>query len=195
MSDSTTSTPRPTVEGNGPKYFAPKDKHCPYCDQAFTSSSLGRHLDLYIKRKNPKAPDGIHDVEEIRKARGGVTRRHVKNARRESSVEVTPSAAAGNPKDEGQSPMTAESPSLNLRPGEKIRTKFNEVGWEATGVINNLPPRPSAQPIQSKRREVSRHILQKTDLEQRQKMSEEWENGKAAELALKEVLQNVRDAR
>jgi hypothetical protein len=38
-------------------------------------------------------------------------------------------------------------------------------------------------------------MQQKTDLEQRQKMSEEWENGKAAELALKEVLGSVREAR
>ena len=30
---------------------APKDRNCPFCNQAFTSSSLGRHLDLYIKPK------------------------------------------------------------------------------------------------------------------------------------------------
>ena len=30
---------------------APKDRSCPFCNQAFTSSSLGRHLDLYIKPK------------------------------------------------------------------------------------------------------------------------------------------------
>ena len=52
-----------------------KDRSCPFCRQAFTSSSLGRHLDLYIKPKNPKPPDGVHDVIEIRKIRGGITRR------------------------------------------------------------------------------------------------------------------------
>lgn len=61
------------MDDNTPK--AAKDKECPYCRQAFTSSSLGRHLDLYIKPRNPKKPDGIHDVEEIRRTRGGVTRR------------------------------------------------------------------------------------------------------------------------
>jgi hypothetical protein len=30
---------------------APKDRSCPFCGQRFTSSSLGRHLDLYIKPK------------------------------------------------------------------------------------------------------------------------------------------------
>jgi hypothetical protein len=30
---------------------ASKDRNCPFCNQAFTSSSLGRHLDLYIKPK------------------------------------------------------------------------------------------------------------------------------------------------
>lgn len=66
---------------------APKDKHCPYCGQSFTSSSLGRHLDLYIKSKNPKAPDGLHNVDEIRKLRGSITRRQPRGGvRRDSSA-------------------------------------------------------------------------------------------------------------
>jgi len=66
---------------------APKDKHCPYCGQSFTSSSLGRHLDLYIKNKNPKAPDGLHNVEEIRKLRSSITRRQPRGGvRRDSSA-------------------------------------------------------------------------------------------------------------
>lgn len=51
-----------------------KDRACPFCGQAFTSSSLGRHLDLYIKPKNPKPADGVHDVDEIRKLRGSTLR-------------------------------------------------------------------------------------------------------------------------
>ena len=66
------STPRSNTE---PQLKAAKDKNCPFCGQAFTSSSLGRHLDLYIRAKNPKAPDGIHIVEEIRKLQIG--RAHV----------------------------------------------------------------------------------------------------------------------
>ncbi|KAJ4152029.1 hypothetical protein NW765_013561 [Fusarium oxysporum] len=46
------STPQ-TADSGTPKAGAPKDKNCPFCGQAFTSSSLGRHLDLYIKEKNP----------------------------------------------------------------------------------------------------------------------------------------------
>ncbi|KAL9053585.1 MAG: hypothetical protein Q9162_004682 [Coniocarpon cinnabarinum] len=57
-----------------------KDRICPFCEQAFTSSSLGRHLDLYIREKNPKPPDGIHDVEEIRKMRRKITRRQPKGS-------------------------------------------------------------------------------------------------------------------
>lgn len=30
---------------------AAKDRKCQFCGQAFTSSSLGRHLDLYIRPK------------------------------------------------------------------------------------------------------------------------------------------------
>ncbi|CAJ2512963.1 Uu.00g010820.m01.CDS01 [Anthostomella pinea] len=33
------------------------------------SGKVGRHLDRYIKEKNPKPPDGVHDVEAIRKMR------------------------------------------------------------------------------------------------------------------------------
>ncbi|KAF5016070.1 hypothetical protein F66182_12366, partial [Fusarium sp. NRRL 66182] len=47
-----------------------KDKECQYCHQAFTSSSLGRHLDQYLFKKKP---DGIHDVEEIRRIRSSIT--------------------------------------------------------------------------------------------------------------------------
>ncbi|KAG9577909.1 hypothetical protein KCV04_g23778, partial [Aureobasidium melanogenum] len=64
---------------------APKDRNCPFCNQAFTSSSLGRHLDLYIKPKNPKPADGIHDVEKIKVMRGGITRRQPRNSLRASA--------------------------------------------------------------------------------------------------------------
>lgn len=65
------------------KLSAPKDRSCPFCGNAFTSSSLGRHLDSYVRNKNPKAPDGIHDVQEIRKIRSGITRRLQKGSKDE----------------------------------------------------------------------------------------------------------------
>ena len=196
MAGSSIATPRSTSESNAPKLSAPKDKNCPFCHQAFTSSSLGRHLDLYIKAKNPKPPDGVHNVEEIRRMRGGITRRQA----RTSSVkkELSTPVSTSKPSLTGdESPVLVHSPTMNPTPlGDgKIRTVFNEMHWQATGVINNLPPRPVGSTVPEMRREVSRHMQQKTDLEQRQKMSEEWENGKAAELALKEVLGSVREAR
>lgn len=98
---------------------APKDKNCPYCGQAFTSSSLGRHLDLYIKSKNPKAPDGIHDVDEIRKLRGSITRRQPRGGgRRETSAPR--SSHAGSKR----SPAASEADSVSARsPGMPIETQ------------------------------------------------------------------------
>ncbi|KAH7176042.1 hypothetical protein EDB81DRAFT_874859 [Dactylonectria macrodidyma] len=82
------------ADSTTPKGGVPKDKTCPYCGQAFTSSSLSRHLDLYIKEKNPKAPDGIHDADAIRKLREGITRRRPIGGRRESSTPLGTSQSA-----------------------------------------------------------------------------------------------------
>lgn len=131
-----------------------KDRACPFCGQAFTSSSLGRHLDLYIKPKNPKPADGVHDVDEIRKLRGGITRRQPRNsmkggaARRGESVETpdgrnkpsnirllkeTSYTGRTNENTPAASPVLAREGSGTLG--------LNTLGWESTGVINNIPPR------------------------------------------------------
>src|SRR5690242_6293755 len=93
MGEADIGTPRSTA-ADAPLLKAAKDKTCPFCGQAFTSSSLGRHLDLYIRPKNPKAPDGIHAVDEIRKLRGGITRRQAKGSiskrKQSSSGDCTP---------------------------------------------------------------------------------------------------------
>ncbi|KAF2494880.1 hypothetical protein BU16DRAFT_562510 [Lophium mytilinum] len=192
------ATPRSASESNttaNPKLAAPKDKNCPFCHQAFTSSSLGRHLDLYIKPKNPKAPDGVHNVDEIRKLRGGITRRQA----RTSSVkqETSAPASATRPSFTGdESPVMVHSPGVDddpLQPS-RVRTTLNELHWHATGVINNLPPRPSPAPVPEARRDISRHVSKKVEMEQRHKASDEWETGKAAELALKEVLGSFKEA-
>ncbi|KAK8211252.1 hypothetical protein BKA81DRAFT_299942, partial [Phyllosticta paracitricarpa] len=164
-----------------PATKAPKDKNCPFCHQAFTSSSLGRHLDLYIKSKNPKAPDGIHNVDEIRKIRGGITRRHARSSQPRKEGSLTPASS---------SPSVMQSPALNLPPQAKSRFQFNQPNWHSTGVINNLPPRASLSGEAGK----SRHEQQKRGFESRQVLAEELEHGKAAELALKEVLGSVREA-
>lgn len=99
MADTSVSMDDPT----NAKTATSKDKKCPFCQQSFTSSSLGRHLDLYIKEKNPKPADGIHHVEEIRKLRGQITRRQPRNSsgrahsshgREDSITSVTPAASA-----------------------------------------------------------------------------------------------------
>ena len=66
--------------------------------------------------------------------------------------------------------------------------KLNRPGWEATGVINDIPPR-----LEPKSDETRREIL-KINLDQRQKIAEDLDHGKAAELALREILGTVRDA-
>ncbi|KAK8210849.1 hypothetical protein IWZ01DRAFT_435392, partial [Phyllosticta capitalensis] len=159
---------------------APKDKSCPFCHQAFTSSSLGRHLDLYIKPKNPKAPDGIHNVDEIRRIRGGITRRHARSAQAKQEGSLTP----------GSSPSVMQSPALKPPPPGKPRVSFNQPNWHSTGVINNLPPRASLSGEAGK----ARHEQQKRGFENRQMLNEELDHGKAAELALREVLGSVREA-
>lgn len=138
------------------KVGASKDKNCPFCNQAFTSSSLGRHLDLYIKEKNPKPADGIHLVDEIRKLRGGITRRQPRNSmsRREGSTPVaTPgTSVVGNGKrspvsesDAGIGGQDLRSPRIRRLPSTSTDLKggrailLNNATWHTTGVINDIP--------------------------------------------------------
>lgn len=205
---------------NGGKTGAPKDKSCPFCHQAFTSSSLGRHLDLYIKEKNPKPADGIHDVDEIRKLRGGITRRQPRNStsRREGS---TPAGTPGT-QDRRSPPPESEvggkrSPNLRRESGAadmfnhngKGGFHINQASWEATGVMNNIPMTRNGSSVQSwdgedrdgmrrpegRNRSVSKQMLAKTTFEQKQKMIEALDNSKAAELALRELLGSLRAAK
>lgn len=204
---------------NGSKGPAPKDKACPFCHQTFTSSSLGRHLDLYVKEKNPKPADGIHDVDEIRKMRGGITRRQPRHsaARREVS---TP---AGTPGGRDRSPLGDSDErgkrSPSLRRGNsaqelasyyaKPRYSINKPSWEATGVINHIPgsrgdeagrgwdgdEREGGRRMDSRNRSVSKHMLAKTTFEQKEKMMEALDNARAGELALRELMGSIRAAK
>jgi hypothetical protein len=201
---------------NGGKVGAPKDKACPFCQQAFTSSSLGRHLDLYIKEKNPKPADGIHDVDEIRKLRGGITRRQPRNStsRREDSTPAgTPSAQERRSPPPEQEMGGKRSPNLRRESGVmdmfnhngKAQFSMNQPTWEATGVINNIPMTRNGGSVQSwdgedrrpegRNRSVSKQMLAKTTFEQKQKMIEALDNAKAAELALRELLGSLRAAK
>jgi hypothetical protein len=206
---------------NGGKTGAPKDKNCPFCNQAFTSSSLGRHLDLYIKEKNPKPADGIHDVDEIRKIRGGITRRQPRNStsRREDS---TPAGTPGTQERRSPAPESERcgktSPTARresgmtdmFNPNGNAPCQINKASWEATGVMNNIPMTRNGASVQSwdggedrdgmrrpdgRNRSVSKQMLAKTTFEQKQKMIEALDNAKAAELALRELLGSIRAAK
>jgi hypothetical protein len=208
MAEQTVSTPQSSNENSGPKIA--KDRACPFCNQAFTSSSLGRHLDLYIKPKNPKPPDGVHNVDEIRRMRGNITRRQsrISSVKRDSSTPAPQSLSAASSTGANATvrqilESTAATHTVTPSPTdpverfeEKMGVRFNKPGWESTGVMNNLPPRlERLEPRPDVRRDLPKHHMLKSDMEQRKKIAEELENGRAAELALQEVLGSVRDAR
>lgn len=204
---------------NEGKSGAPKDKACPFCQQTFTSSSLGRHLDLYIKEKNPKPADGLHDVIEIQKLRGGITRRQPRSStsRREDSTPAgTPGAMdrkSPRPESERQG---NRSPSLRrdeygAETGSykgKLNYFINKGTWESTGVMNIIPPtksndarswdgddRGDGRRSDGRGRSVSKQMLAKTTFDQKQKMIDALDNAKAAELALRELLGSLRAAK
>ncbi|KAI2780384.1 hypothetical protein F4815DRAFT_147974 [Daldinia loculata] len=193
----------------GAKASAAKDRSCPYCGQAFTSSSLGRHLDLYIKEKNPKAPDGIHDVEAIKKMRGSITRRQPRGslARRDTSTPGTPTTSSRK----SPAPDSIAKPNSIPKDGHFVvdhqmpRYPFQPT-WEATGVINDIPARsgelksnPDDGSGQDSRRlpmqRAPSRTVQKSQLDARQKLSDAMDTARAAELALRELLSSWRAAK
>lgn len=201
MSDVLAGTPSSYAEpgGSASKMPAVKNRSCPFCRALFTSSSLGRHLDLYIKEKNPKPPDGVHDVEEIRRLRGGVTRRQP----RTSSVKGEDSTHSSS---KPTSLRDQRSPSVSVflaGPGHvngtsATKTPLHRAKWEAAGVVNGLSPRSDGGEPPShlaKRRSNMRNVSLKEDLARKQEVMEERDRGQAAELALKEVLESVKAAK
>lgn len=197
MAEASVATPGSPAESATPaKVPAAKDKSCPFCNQTFTSSSLGRHLDLYIKEKNPKPPDGVHNTDEIRRLRGNVTRRQARNSssKREGS---TPSSARPSALPDQRSPSVGRHYHNGDQPRkEKVIPRLNEANWQATGVINNLPSTPrDGLTRHDPRRDSSRRASVKHEFIRRHEGVEERDNGRAAELALKEVLGSIRAAR
>lgn len=185
---------------------APKDKNCPYCGQAFTSSSLGRHLDLYIKSKNPKAPDGIHNVDEIRRIRGSITRRQPRGgARRDAS------AIGGSQSGSKRSPTASDTDSVSAQsPGTPTEAPYAadftrglaphapRVG--SSGVVNDIHftgdgnAGPDTTPRMSNQRVFGRQAI-KSSVEIRQRVQDALDTAKAAELALREMISSWRAAK
>ncbi|KAK5724488.1 hypothetical protein LTR15_004533 [Elasticomyces elasticus] len=215
------STPSSQREGSASR--SGKDRSCPFCGQPFTSSSLGRHLDLYIKPRNPKPPDGVHNVEEIKKLRGSITRRQPKTSLKpganinlsgwrqgsEESTAHTRSGSRAASKLEARITDGSQVTSpVGLKDVDNMHTSFNVPTWQATGVINNLPPRgpsrsnaptPSgqAQRIEAMRRDATGARIERPDHESETmlKLQEDAEVGRAAELALREVLGSLEAAK
>lgn len=184
-----TETSRDTPEGStagdeSKASLASKDRKCQYCHQAFTSSSLGRHLDQFLFKKKP---DGIHDVEEIRRIRSGITRRQARTStgRNEGSPERS--------QKKGTSEPSAAADSGSKAP---VRMMFNTPTWHATGVINDIPnpsrvpDGPRIAPSQSRT-----GSLQLPDYASRGASSSNPDTMRALELALREVLDNIKAAR
>ena len=197
MADTPTSPSRTMSSEAAQKSSTPKDKTCPYCHQPFTSSSLGRHLDLYIKPHNPKPPDGVHDVEEIRRVRGGVTRRQPRTSgKRDSS---TPGSVPPTSRDPHSRNSNESAVSIMRSPPYRAsdRMGLGSMNWQATGVINDLPPRKPthAQDLSSSRHKDAYHKRQKIDRQQRLRTADELDNGLAAQMALKEILWTIKDAK
>lgn len=195
MAEPLIATPGSTADSGTPaKTPAAKDRRCDFCGQYFTSSSLGRHLDLYVKEKNPKPQDGIHNVDEIRRMRGNITRRQARNssAKRETS---TPTASKPSPLTGPPSPSRGRGQGEGTHPGG-VGTRLNAASWHATGVINDLPPTPRQNAAQmGLRRDNSRRASVKNEFVRRQTILDDGETGRAVDLALREVLGSLRAAR
>lgn len=176
---------------------APKDKECPYCHQRFTSSSLGRHLDQYIFKKRP---DGIHNIEEIRQQRGGITRRTPRQGsaakrEREGSLPTRTSSidVCGTP--------PASVDLLNGKVAGGVETKFNTLTWHSTGVISDLDVQkltgqtpPVSKSTGIKRNWGAFEAGQRDSLDSKADAGGDKDTVRALELALREVLDSLQAA-
>ncbi|KAK5994996.1 hypothetical protein PT974_03386 [Cladobotryum mycophilum] len=188
-------------ESNLPKTV--KDKTCPYCGQAFTSSSLGRHLDLYIREKNPKPPDGVHDIDAIRKLRGNITRRQARGStfgRRDDSTPTStprPSVRRMSPSVDGDSFTPSSLPKEGQYAVDSTLSKFPYASrWEGAGGVNDLASTPQeGNKRPGMQRTVSKQVAHKVQLDVKQKLADAMDTARAAELALRELLSSWRAAK
>lgn len=195
MEESASSRPTNTPEGSvgaddhnpssSAKNPALKDRQCKYCHQAFTSSSLGRHLDQFMFKKKP---DGIHDVEEIRRIRSEITRRQ---ARTSSGRRDTPERTPGKRQ---QDLFSSGDSGTKPRDGA-YRMMFNTPTWHATGVINDIPNPSQAQEGTSAHSRIapSQSRTGSFTFTDRHNSSNP-DTMRALELALREVLDNIKAA-
>lgn len=174
------------------KLPAPKDRECQYCHQQFTSSSLGRHLDQYLSKKKP---DGVHNIEEITRLRGGITRRQPKGTQPTKASSSAEEAVVAK-----DSPATLHcSPSADYlngvgEAGEIV--SLNTPIWQSTGVINGLPD-PRIGTLGGTVQAINTPMTLKPNIPSllNKEPPPEKETSRALELALREVLDNIKSAR
>ena len=181
---------------NSSKTPTGKDKECPYCHQRFTSSSLGRHLDQFLSKKKP---DGVHDVDEIKRSRAGITRRTARGKKGDqqdrdnqaTSSHASPSSAVPT-KQDVVSPSHADTSSRDTTSHD---VRFNRLGWQATGVItdqlsNNTVASPTTAPVNGQVAGTKRSFsIYASDAP-----AASNDNTRALELSLREVLDAVNNA-
>jgi hypothetical protein len=97
--------------------------------------------------------------------------------------------------------------SSNLMYSGRPRIYMQPPSWEATGVMNNIPPAKSldarsadgeekeSRRLDMRSRQVSKQLLAKTAFEQKQKLNEALDDAKATELALRELLGSLKAAK
>lgn len=186
-----------TEDGHS-KPHASKDRECQFCHQKFTSSSLGRHLDQFLHKKKP---DGVHVVDEIRRLRGGITRRTARQGGKNEQDDSMTSNASPAPTQ--QSPPGPVVDTLNVPPVNGLRTQFNSLNWHSTGVINDLKDTsaipitlasPVSTPLSAKRNYSTFAGMDQPTTRPTGTDTEKDTTIRALELSLQEVLDSVHSA-
>lgn len=176
---------------------AVKDRSCIFCGKEFTSSSLGRHYDTFIKERNPKAPDGIHNIERIKEMRQGITRRQHRNSmvRRRTSTAANTPGANTPAKQSPTVPETGVSGKHDSDSGYPMSGIANGVSLGGGDASDGIPDTPGLVPTTVGMKNGSRATskqLQKYHFDQRQKATDINDRARAAELALHELLLSYR---
>ena len=161
------------------KTVAVKDRACEWCNQLFTSSSLGRHYDSFIKKA--KEPDGVHDVDEIRKLRENITRRTARAKLLKAELKRKQSGAGADSPAIGPSPTSSEEPTVASTTRKRINERWRAVNPNRRSLAITTP--------------YSRRSQRKTGLEDRRRAAEEEDTPEARELALKELFKRIQQAK
>ncbi|KAB5583313.1 hypothetical protein GE09DRAFT_948051, partial [Coniochaeta sp. 2T2.1] len=193
------------AESTGTPHTA-KDRKCPFCNKDFTSSSLGRHLDLWIKERNPKPADGVHDVDAIKKLRGHVTRRQYKRglgSRRDSSGSAQTTATNQTPTAASRRSPAASDRHVNSTTSPVVRKDsaaaipgFNVHNFAVTGVINDIDKGQGHAGQGSSNEALTQWTKgSQINMDMVKKVQDAEDRAKAAELALREMVSSWRAAK